>query len=334
VKKWMSVDGLIEPTGAARVALDRHTLEARTYSPTALQTFATCPYKFVLFAIHRLAPRPSPEAIEEMDPLQRGSLVHEVLYDVLDGLRREEMLPITREALDGARARLDRALDRIAARYKDELSPAIDRVWDDGISQIRADLREWLRRAAEDTTWTPWRFELSFGLRERRARDPDSREVPLSVGAGLKLRGSIDLVERRADGALRATDYKTGKARAKPGVTVVEGGRLLQPVLYALALEKLFPDAKIEGGRLYYCTSAGGFEEIAIPLGEDARRAAEVVTEVVGKALREGFLPAAPEPGACEYCDYRVVCGPYEEMRTSRKSSDRLTALRVLRRLP
>jgi hypothetical protein len=134
--------------------------------------------------------------------------------------------------------------------------------------------------------------------------------VPISLDCGLTLRGSIDLVERRADGALRATDYKTGRARAKPGATIVEAGRL------------------------YYCTSAGGFEEVSIPLGDEARRAAGVVAEVIGKALREGFLPAAPEPGACSFCDYRVVCGPYEEMRTARKSPERLAALRVLRRLP
>ena len=28
---------------------------------------------------------------------------------------------------------------------------------------MRADLREWLRRAADQSAWAPWRFELSFG---------------------------------------------------------------------------------------------------------------------------------------------------------------------------
>lgn len=334
VKKWVSVDGLVDPTGPARAALDRHALEARTYSPTALQTFASCPYRFLLYAIHRLSPRPSPEAIEEMDPLQRGSLVHEALYEVLDSLRGEGKLPVTPATLDHARARLDRVLDKVAARYKDELAPAIERVWEDGIASIRADLREWLRRASEDTTWTPWRFELSFGLGERRARDPESQEAAIALDCGLRLRGSIDLVERTADGALRATDYKTGKVRAKAGSTVVGGGQLLQPVLYAMALEKLFPDARVGAGRLYYCTSAGGFEEVSITVDDEARRSAEVVASVIGSALKEGFLPAAPDTGACDYCDYRVVCGPYEEMRTAKKSPERLMGLRVLRKLP
>ena len=62
----------------AREAIALHAPRARSFSPTALQNFASCPYKFFLYAVHRLAPREVPEAIEEMDPLQRGSLVHEV----------------------------------------------------------------------------------------------------------------------------------------------------------------------------------------------------------------------------------------------------------------
>src|SRR5205085_3858817 len=124
-------------------------------------------------------------------------------------------------------------------RFRDELAPAIDRVWDDGIASIRADVREWLARAIDDTEWSPFKFELSFGLTERRQADAASTKDPVALSR-LNLRGSIDLVERRADGALRATDYKTGRARAKADA-VIDGGEILQPVLYAMALEQLFP---------------------------------------------------------------------------------------------
>lgn len=334
VKKWHPTDGLVDPTGPARAALDQHTLEARPYAATALQTFASCPYKFLLHAIHRLGPRPTAEAIEEMDPVQRGALMHEALYELLGELRREGALPITPETLDDARSRLDRVLDATASRYEDELLPVIARVWEDGLAGIRADLREWLRRAAEDTRWIPSYFELGFGVDTQRGRDRASQSAPVRLDFGLSLRGSIDLVERRADGALRATDYKTGKVIARKGATLVGGGQLLQPVLYALALEKLFPEARVEAGRLYFCSSIGGFEEVPIPLDADARRAAAQVSAVIGRALHEGFLPAAPAEGACERCEYRVVCGPYEELRTQRKSPERLMDLAALRRLP
>ncbi len=333
VRKWMPVDGLVDPTGRARVALDRHALSARSFSATALQRFAVCPYQFLLHAVHRLSPRESPEALEEMDPLQRGSLIHEVLYELCAALSVEGELPVTAASLDRARARLDEVLGVVAARFHDALSPAIERVWDDGIASVRADLREWLRRASADPTWAPWRFELSFGLPARLTRDPASRAEPVSLECGIQLRGSIDLVERGAAGALRATDYKTGRVRSRQGATVVGGGEALQPVLYALALEKLFSGAKVEQGRLYYCTSAGGFEEVAIPLDEEARAAAAQVAETVGGALAEGFLPAAPAPGACARCEYRPVCGPYEETRVGKKSGERLVPLQRLRGL-
>jgi len=334
VRKWMSVDGLVDPTGRARRALDRHTLTARSFSPTALQMFAACPYKFLLHSIHRLAPRESPEAIEQLDPLQRGSLVHEALYELCAALAADDLLPVTPATLEQARARLDTVLGAVAARFHDELSPAIERVWDDGIASVRADLREWLRRGADTPGWTPSRFELSFGLPERFVRDPRSQAEPVVLDCGIQLRGSIDLVETSAVGSLRATDYKTGRVRAQEGATVVGGGEALQPVLYALALEKLFPEARVELGRLYYCTSAGGFEEVAIPLNAEARAAAAQVAETIGGALLEGFLPAAPAPGACGYCEYRPVCGPYEETRAGKKSGERLVKLRALRGLP
>ncbi|MGK4007926.1 PD-(D/E)XK nuclease family protein [Sorangium sp. So ce1036] len=333
---WTSADGLFKPVAAAREALAKHAFARRSFSPTALQHFAACPYRFFLYAVHRLAPRPEPEAIEELDPLQRGRLVHDVLYEVLVALRDAGELPLGPSSLDRARTELDRALDRVAARYADELAPAIQRVWDDGIASVRADLREWLRRAAEDRDWEPIHFEMSFGLPRRLARDPASSDEPVELDCGVKLRGSIDLVERSVWGAMRATDYKTGKARA-PRDAVVSGGGALQPVLYALALEKLMPPGtQVESGRLYYCTSAGGFTEVPIYLDARAREAAAQVAGIIGEAIDRAALLPLPAEGACAQCDYRPVCGPYEELRTGkikRRDVEPRRRLEQLRRL-
>ncbi len=330
---WTVADGLVKPGAAGRTALAAHALSARSYSPTALQHFSTCPYKFYLYAVWKLAPREDPEAIEELDPLQRGSLVHAVQFELFGELRDAGLLPVDAARLPAAWERLDAVLEKVAARYEDDLAPAIERVWRDGVQSVRADLREWLRRSTEEASgFVPWRFELSFGLPRGRDADPASREEPVTLDTGLCLRGSIDLVERAEPGRLRVTDHKTGKERfAARGV--VEGGRALQPVLYALAAEKLFPDAVVESGRLYYCTAAGGFEERVVPLDAAARSAALAVATTVGAALDDAFLPAAPDRGACRWCDYRPVCGPYEELRTGRKYQPSLAALHALREL-
>jgi CRISPR/Cas system-associated exonuclease Cas4 (RecB family) len=332
LKRWTPADGLVDPPDGARAALARHLLAARSYSPTALQNFAACPYRFFLQAIHRLQPREEADAIEVIDPLTRGALFHEIQFAFLTELKAAGLIPVSAENHEPALELLAGTIDQVANQYRERLAPAIERIWQDGIDSIGADLREWLRRAAESREpWEPDRFELAFGLVDRAQADPASRAEPVEVIGGLKLRGSIDLVERRAPGALRVTDHKTGRVRAERGV-VVGGGKVLQPILYALAAEQLL-DAPVEAGRLYYCTAAGGYEERVVALDEGARGAIGEVIATVGRALEEGFLPAAPDSEECRFCDYRPVCGPYEEQRAARKPPARTAALRRLREM-
>jgi ATP-dependent helicase/nuclease subunit B len=291
-----------------------------------------------LQAIHRLEPREEPEAIEVIDPLTRGGLFHEVQFELLTELRANGQLPVTEASLAHAHTCLDRILDKVADVHRDKLAPAIERVWIDGIDSIRADLREWVRRMATDPGgWRPDRFELAFGLRDRNQSDPASTPDPIALSIGLTVRGSIDLVERGIDGALRVTDHKTGRVRAATSV-VIGGGKTLQPLIYALAVEQILA-APVAYGRLYYCTATGGYEDRVVAIDDAARKAGADFSAVLKQALADGFLPAAPDKRECQYCDYRRVCGPYEEMRVRHKIeakqvADRLAGLTELRTRP
>jgi hypothetical protein len=163
---WTPADGLLSPSEAVRAIMGKHTLGARSYSPTALQNYARCPYRFFLQAVHGLAPREVPAVIDELDPLQRGSLIHDVQFELFARLRHENLLPVRPGNLVRARRILDLVMTDVAARYKDDVAPAIDRVWENGIAAIRADLREWLRRAGEDNSgFVPRHFELRSAWR-------------------------------------------------------------------------------------------------------------------------------------------------------------------------
>ena len=153
------------------------------------------------------------------------------------------------------------------------------------------------------------------------------------INQGVRVRGSIDLVEKSKTGAaLRVTDHKTGKAPSKKAL-VVKGGEVLQPMIYALAAENLLKKP-VQSGRLFYCTRRGEFQVIEVTLDEENRSKFQLVTDVIDKALAEGFLPAAPREKACGFCDYQRVCGPYEEQRVGRKDPTRLADLNRLRALP
>jgi ATP-dependent helicase/nuclease subunit B len=379
---WTPNDGLVDVSEEEGVALARHQLNARSYSPTALQNFAACPYRFFLQAIHRLEPREDACALEVIDPLTRGALFHEVQFELLTSLRELGALPVTPANLPRAYEIADCELEQVAARYREELAPAIERVWLDGIDAIRADLREWLRRAAEEGgRWRPERFELSFGLADRSQADPASVPEPIKL-AGLKLRGSIDLIERAREGGLRVTDHKTGRVRAGKRL-IIGGGKTLQPVLYGLAAQHILHE-QVQAGRLYYCTAVGGYEERVVEFGTNGRmllsesevaeleedvlavwrqcnregeseaslrrqarewtiqnvlerRPAEIAerfTRVLEAALHDGFFPAAPDQDECRFCDYRPVCGPYEQERVKHKPAWRCKSLNLLRLIP
>jgi CRISPR/Cas system-associated exonuclease Cas4 (RecB family) len=326
---------------------------------SALQRFANCPYQFLLSAIHRLEPRKQIAPLEQMDPLTRGHLFHRVQADLVRDLRRRACLPVTDRCLATAFKRLDAVLDRVAEEYRDELVPAIDRVWADEVEAIRADLRGWLHRVADEGgEWTPLHTEFGFGFAPGEGRDPDSRPQPVTLDGKWRLHGVVDLIEERSAGvpatgsaiagagleprlgspegphqrALRVTDHKTGKPRAPQGV-IVGGGEHLQPVLYGAAVEQAL-GRRVDASRLFYCTAVGRFEERRVQLGATERRHGFEVLEIVDRAIEQGVLVPAPRERVCDWCDFREVCGPWERQRSTRKPAGPLKDLEALRTLP
>jgi hypothetical protein len=326
---WSASDGVVKGGSGGARALERHRLSRRPYSLSALQRFSACPYQFLLATIHRLEPWDEPEPLMRLDPLTRGSLFHTVQAEFYRELQRQGALPVTPDTIAGALATLDLVLAREADAYKEQLAPAIERIWGDEIAEIRRDLGIWVRRLADERDWLPRYFEFSFGLHDK-GRDPASLRDPVTINGGFQLHGSVDLIEEHAQlGVLRVTDHKTGRNRSNPDL-VVGGGATLQPVLYSVAVEQGL-GRKVFEGRLYYCTTAGGFGAHAIPINDYTRRQGLEVLTIVDRAVDRGWLVAAPAKDACRWCDFRAVCGPREEERVARKQQKDLEDLRALR---
>ena len=153
VTRWFSADGIVEPDAATRAVLATQRLAARSYSPSALQHFAACPYRFLLHAIHQLRPREEKVALEQMDPLTRGALFHEAQFRLF---RELQVGATAADASAKHAARIleiaDGVLDRVAAENEEKLAPAIPRVWRSEIEDLRTDLRGWIQHAAAERT--------------------------------------------------------------------------------------------------------------------------------------------------------------------------------------
>ena len=311
--KWSEVDGLITHNDAALAVLAGKRLKAQPWSASSLQHFAACPYRFALHGIFGIRPRDEAVPIEQMDPLTRGGLFHEVQFALLNALKAQALLPVNPQNLAEALALSDRVLDEVAGKYKEELAPAIPRVWSTEIEDLRTDLRGWLQHVSvNDDEWTPIHFEFAFGLPADSRRDSASTTEIAELDS-VSLRGSIDLVERHITrGALRVTDHKTGRLPETTPHTV-GGGRFLQPLLYGMAAEKLL-GATVDCGRLLLRdASRRRLSGVEIP----ARRAPPGILAVKLLTNIDGAIAGGFPVG-------RSSKGRLQELRLSRSSAARM----------
>lgn len=336
-----SADGLVVTDAAGKALLARHRFSERAYSATALESFAECPYRFYLKAILRLGPVERPEPLIELDPLLFGSLTHTLQFRTLTRLRREG---VSWEA--GSSARALAVLEEERAALERELVEdhvlAVPGALDDDLARLGRDARRWLADLLS-SGWTPLATELAFGLSGPAAdveRDDASQDEPVQLAVGIRLRGSIDLVEGKP-GALRATDHKTGRPKVEDGARIA-GGRSLQPALYAQALEAMLAAGPLReraqavlgvgshavtAGRLSYCTQKGGFTAVDVPHDAEAAAALTVLKAAIegeldrGRLLRRPLIERGEGRPSCTYCDYLVVCGPDEASRAAKKKA-------------
>jgi RecB family exonuclease len=332
---FTTADGFLEASKAAKEILAQHRLEARAYSVTALEKYAACPYRFYLNAILRIRPRETVEAVTHLDPLTKGSILHAAQFEISKRLGEASLLPVKADNLGEVLQLFEVVFDEVQGRFEEDLAPAIERIWKDELERIRFDLRGWLRReAAQEDDFVPYRREFTFGMRPTGPADPASTLEVAVLKNGLRLRGAIDLVEKRAtDGKVRITDHKSGKAWMPEGA-VVNGGENLQPILYTLAYEALTGE-EVDSARLYYVTQRAGYAERVVRADEEALEVVAEFQRRLDEIIEEGFFPASPlEKPGCEWCDYLAICGPRMQIDSKRKQSDpRLSPLNWLRSL-
>ncbi len=286
----------------------------RLLSPTALETYAACPRKYLFQRVLRLGEDERPERIDEITARDRGTLVHRVLErfiadaiaddavptpdqpwpverraHVFDLLAREIKLAENRGVTGGAvkTALLHRSLI-------DEMHRFLDR--DD---ELRSERRS-----------TPVAVEFSFGFETSPALEGLLPDRPMH------LRGSVDRVDVTEDDGLLVIDYKGGSDRPFRGMEAnpLDDGRRLQLPLYARAVaERLARHGRRTG--LYWLTKMDSIKEMVL----DEKLEADL-EDAVGAALDGiggGVFPGVPGDVVgwprlsfenCKYCDFDRIC--------------------------
>jgi len=297
-------------------------------SPTTLETYAECPFRYFLSRELSLEIAEAPEHRLNIDARDRGSIAHAILERFV-----EEIIAAATAVGDGragSKERLEEIADDVFARY------------------------ERLGLTGARSLWRRERRKLLRVLNEERERDEIRRrgdsipvavewvfggesDTSVSIDLGereLVFRGKVDRIDRRADGSFAVIDYKTGRSRRYTGLLEdpVDRGRHLQLVVYALAARAGIamgdPAAAVRAA--YRFIEEG--TDIPIDFVEGTVDRAREVLDVIVDGIESGRFPFNPGPrnqytfDNCRFCDFDRLCPPdrdafWETAKTSEELS-------------
>jgi hypothetical protein len=342
-KVFTEYDGCLKSARARKHLRDRFALSGQILSPTKLETYASCPFKYFLSEVLGLRALPSPEEIQSIQPVDRGKVVHDILHqfyrEVLEknpGPLREENVEVYRQIMDEVAARLF-----TEAAAQGLTGPPL--LWELDQQELLEDLQTFLLEETEDAAkMIPTYFEVRFGYQGTGSRKGPSSELislALKDGTSISFRGRIDRVDfSPEEKSLRVIDYKTGKLQGEEDGFC--GGTTLQLPLYLMAACQMWNQADIEKSWAeYYSVSRKG-EFKRLPFRGERWKDNEItlkrIMETISRGILEGtFFPIQEDDRKCGYCDFTNLCEHGAGVLFEKKKRDpRAAAFLEMREIP
>ncbi|MGA2062631.1 MAG: PD-(D/E)XK nuclease family protein [Thermoguttaceae bacterium] len=240
----------ILPGKAAHEFFAREFSSTHSFTATELEKYAACPFRFLLENVLKL--EPLEDIALELDALERGHIVHDVL--ALFHRRVNQSLGRPGSPLELAGEEFDRLLqkalsDSLPRPSSNQVSKALDEINRRLIAKWLAEYRK--QCESYDKSWSdydrplvPEFFETSFGESKHRDAAAVAIEQPLEFNTGkdtIRISGRIDRIDTgtvAGKNVFNIIDYKTGKL-LKFSYEEVKRGTALQLPLYSIAAMKL-----------------------------------------------------------------------------------------------
>ncbi len=292
--------GILSADAERAARLDpRHPAGPRL-SASALETLGTCPLRYFYARVLRVAPPDEPEFDLErwLPAAERGSLLHDVFQRAIERARRSGFAIGRPEFRDSTMQVLHDEIDRM----RGELPPPSEAVAQAEIRVLEDDVRSFCAYLADDGMTVDRVEATEFDI---GGEEPVQLRLP--DGEVIRVRGRVDRIDRLDDG-LRVVDYKTGRAWGHGGdAGIYNGGRRLQHVLYARAVERELANApSVERVEYHFPTVKGENDRYAYT-ADQLSDGGKLIAELV-KLPAAARFPATDDPSDCRFCDYRPVC--------------------------
>jgi ATP-dependent helicase/nuclease subunit B len=299
---------------------------AKVISPTALETYIACPFRFLLEDVLHLEPLDEPD--DDIEGSDRGLVFHRALA----GLHRY----LKEHGIHGPTADVDRLirerLDEEVRQHAGHASRAAEVLWQiEGkrlqrkAARYRADWEKFVRTWAElEAVPRPMYLEKGFGMAPADADEPAPPLVIDADGVEVRLGGRIDRVdvaETEAGTFFWIIDYKTGHSANYSAASLRTFARL-QLTLYALAAERvLFADRGARPLGLAYWLVTDSGPKVVLPTrsphawfksADEWAKVRSLLERLVAdlvRHIRAGDFPLEPRSETCtETCPYSQVC--------------------------
>jgi ATP-dependent helicase/DNAse subunit B len=307
------------------------------HSASGLSIYGNCAYRFFGQRVLKLEPRG--EAALDLQAIDAGKLLHDILRRFFERHRRQRLTELNRESLQ---QELRELADRVFDEHERVVPPLNKQVWkiDREIRKILLDqvlLYELgIQEEAAAEGVVPAYFEVAFGGMKSAARDPHSKEEPLELTRStfvgeesIKVSGQIDRVDVASDNTLIAYDYKLSMGSTKDDI---KSGRSLQLPIYLEALERLIlPDHPIAGGGYYVIRGGnerrnrGLHRADALKYSKIRSNVNAVMSDDEWQQIRDGVIAKiwdfldhiragqfgvnpSEKNKTCRFCDFAAVC--------------------------
>ena len=322
-------DGRLTHPEALKEVTKRFHAEQRI-SPTALETYVACPFRFLLEKFLNFEPHEDP--VEEVEITRRGSAVHRAMAR----LHRDDGDATTFPD------ELAKHLDDVVAESQDKAAGPVERkLWELEGRRLARIAKRYAKQCDKfDKPWVklnvapkPCFLEPALGVQAEEGAKQWPDLVLERDGIRVKIGGRIDRVDAvELDGEVGfwVIDYKTGKGGYYTG-TDVQSLKKLQLPLYALAVERVLFEgrpARPLGVAYWLITDVG--PKVMLPsykqptawyqdrkVWEAFREALESWVIALATRIRAGDFSLAPRSDDCTAtCPYGPVCriGPSRQV--------------------
>jgi ATP-dependent helicase/DNAse subunit B len=268
--------------------------------------------------------------VSRISPLDKGSLIHRILWKFFTDLKKAKGAHFSIEQKD-----LERLL-KIAHQEFNEFEQrgvtGYPMLWEVEKKGILDDLVYLFHEELANKDFIPTYFEVSYGLELSDSQRGDlSTEKPMLITLGgqeISLKGRIDRIDLKEEGEevkAKVIDYKTGRVYAK--ANDFQGGANLQLPFYLFASEQLLKELRkgIEVELAEYCYLRERKKKRHVPFQSSELKKREedlhsVIRTITG-GIEKGVFIANPS-SLCKNCDFKLVCGTWGRFIFDRKKAD------------